>query len=108
MGAPMQAREQRIDAEMVSAFSDGVNIFRGLVSNISKTGIKVTNITIKFLPATQKYPTVVSTNEQKFKFMILPVWFNQTGRKLEIGFKIVSPPVGWISYIDKRIDENHS
>ena len=102
----MQTREQRIETEMVSAFSDGTNIFRGLVSNISKTGIKVTDIPIKFLPVTQKYPTVVSTTDQKFKFMILPVWFNQTGRKLEIGFKIVSPPAGWISYIDTRIGKN--
>ena len=97
----MQPRATRIKAEMVSAFSDGQDIYRGLVANISKTGIMVTGIPSKFKPATRKYSTIVSSRNKKFKFRILPVWFNQTDRKLDVGFKIIGPPVGWEHFLDK-------
>ncbi|MEN8257328.1 MAG: hypothetical protein ABFS09_05645 [Thermodesulfobacteriota bacterium] len=99
----MQQRATRINAEMVSAFSDGQDIYRGLVANISKTGLMVTGIPSKFKPATQKYSTMVRGRDKKFKFRIMPVWFNQTDRKLEICFKIVSPPSGWNNFLDEML-----
>ena len=97
----MQRRAERIEAEMVSAFSDGHDVYRGLVANISKTGIMISGIPSKFKPATRKYSSIVSSRDKKFKFRILPVWFNQKDRKLDIGFKIVSPPVGWQKFLDQ-------
>ncbi|MBU0680024.1 MAG: hypothetical protein KKD73_01250 [Proteobacteria bacterium] len=102
----MQTRATRIDTEMVSAFSDGTHVFRGLVSNISKTGLKITDIPSKFIPATKKYATIVSSTDHKFKFKILPVWFDYTGHRLEIGFKIVSPPAGWLTFLEQMTGEN--
>jgi hypothetical protein len=89
---------------MVSAFSDGSNVYRGLVANISKSGLKITNITSKFRPETRRrYTTIVTSRDKKFKFKILPIWFNKKGSTLEIGFQIVSPPSGWRSYLDQSL-----
>ncbi len=100
----MHRRATRIDKEMVSAFSDGRTVYRGLVANISKSGLKITNITSKFRPETRRrYAIIVTSRDRKFKFKILPVWFNNRGSSLEIGFQIVSPPAGWRSYLDESL-----
>ncbi len=99
----MQPRAERIDTEMVSTFSDGPTVFRGLVANISKTGIKLTGISSNFRPSTRPYATVVSNWDQKFKFQIIPVWFHHNSSKLEVGFKIVAPTVAWHDFLDRAL-----
>ncbi|PLX48723.1 MAG: hypothetical protein C0613_09930 [Desulfobulbaceae bacterium] len=91
---------------MISSFTDGNTIFRGLVANISEGGLKITNITARFRPAPQQYATIVTNRDRKFKLNLLPVWFEQCDQRVTVGFEIVAPSPDWHNYIDTMLNRS--
>lgn len=100
----MQERATRIATDMISSFSDGNTIFRGLVANISEGGLKITNITTRFKPSPQVYATIVTNRDRKFKLNLQPVWFEQCDQKVAVGFEIIAPPPDWHNFIDTMLN----
>ena len=95
----MSRRENRLSVVLDSHISDGKHMFNGIVSNISKNGIKLVNIPKKFDTASTSYVAVVSSKGKNFKFHVLPRWQKEDKNYKEVGLKIVSPPLKWISFM---------
>ncbi len=91
----MKDREQRFDFPMVSTIADGSLLFEGVVTNISKNGIKVVDIPAKFKLTSQEYRSVISAKGRNYRLAITPVWIDKKGLNLEVGFKIVAPTLDW-------------
>ena len=94
----MSRREKRVDISLESSISDGNKMFNGLVSNVSRNGIKLVDIPKK-LDTAPSYLTVVSGKGKNFKFYVSPCWQSEGSHYKEMGFKIISPSLKWISFL---------
>ena len=95
----MSRRENRVDVTMESNISDGSHMFTGTVVNVSRNGIKLAEIPKKFDTVSTSCIAVVSGKGKNFKFNVIPRWHNEDNLYKEIGLKIVSPPLKWISFM---------
>lgn len=94
----MNRREHRVDVTMESSISDGINMFNGIVSNVSRNGIKLIDIPKKF-ETSSACVTVISGKGKNFKFHVMPRWQKEDVFYKEIGLKIISPSLKWISFL---------
>ena len=94
----MNRREHRVNVGMESSISDGVTMCNGFVSNVSRNGIKLIDIPKK-LDTSASCVAVISGKGKNFKFHVLPRWQKEDSHYKEIGFKIISPSLKWISFL---------
>ena len=92
-------RENRIKVNMESNIYDGSHVFHGTVENVSRNGIKLFNIPQKFDTVSKSCVVVVSSKDKNFKFHVTPRWHKKDNYYKEIGLKIISPPLKWISFM---------
>lgn len=91
----MHEREKRYDFPMTSTLADGSLLFEGMVTNISKSGIKVVDIPTKFTMKDGACRSVISARGRNYRLTLTPVWIENKGHNLEVGFKIVEPTTDW-------------
>ena len=91
-------REHRVNVTMESNVSDGTHMFSGLVSNVSRNGLKLVDIPKKFNPSAACVAVVTGKGEN-FKFHLSPRWHKEDKTSKEIGCKIISPSLRWISFL---------
>ncbi|MBC8316736.1 MAG: PilZ domain-containing protein [Desulfobulbaceae bacterium] len=94
----MNRRENRVNVAMESSISDGTHMFNGIVSNISRNGLKLIDIPKKF-DTSSACVTVISGKGRHFKFHVLPRWQKEDAIYKEIGLKIISPSLKWQSFL---------
>ena len=94
----MNRREHRVSVAMESSISDGTKMFNGFVSNVSRNGIKLVDIPKK-LDTSASCVAVISGKGKNFKCHMLPRWQKEDSHYKEIGFKIISPSLKWISFL---------
>lgn len=94
----MNRRENRVNVAMESNISDGIHMFTGTVSNVSRNGFKLIHIPKKF-ETSSSCIAVISGKGRNFKFHVLPRWQKEDVLSKEIGLKIISPSLKWISFI---------
>lgn len=70
-------------------------LLEGMVTNISKTGIKMVDIPNKFKLTSKEYRTVVSSKDRNYRLTISPIWVKRNGLNMDVGFKIISPTLDW-------------
>ena len=105
----MDKREKRTPITMLANISDGKRVYEGIVINVSRDGLQMNDIPEKFDFYSEKYTAVISQQDKNFKFFLSPRWSKTTSRATgsfkEVGFKIISPPLDWIRFINEMLGE---
>ncbi len=101
----MATREKRTPLTMFAAISDGSRVYEGIVINVSRDGLMMKEIPEKFDFYAERYTAVISQQDKHFKFFLAPRWSKTTGIFKEIGFRIISPPLEWIRFVNKLLGE---
>jgi len=94
----MNRRENRVNVAMESSISDGTNMFDGIVANVSRSGLKLIDVPKKF-SSSSSCITVISGKGKNFKFHVMPRWQKEDVFYKELGLKIISPSLKWISFL---------
>ena len=81
--------------------SDGTLVFDGTVSNVSLKGLMLQNVPRKFDFHSPKWVGVIDGPGKIFKLFMKPRWSKIQGQHKNIGFKIISPPLKWIRFINE-------
>jgi hypothetical protein len=90
----------RISMDNISVdVTDGVGSFRGLVSDISRFGVCLTDLPKKLNGSVSKMIVVVSAKEQHFKMSIKPRWYTDGGVTKSVGALILNAPLGWTEFV---------
>jgi len=99
----MDKREKRTAITILANISDGKRAYEGMVVDVSRDGLKMKDIPEKFDFYSEKYTAVITHQDKNFKFFLTPRWSKTSGSLKEIGFKIISPPLDWIRFINKLL-----
>jgi hypothetical protein len=97
----MKPRENSIELTMAADISDGILVFGGNVSNASLKGLMIRNVPRNFNFNTPKWVAVINSPGKIFKLLMNPHWSKVQGKRMDIGFQIVSPPLKWIRFINE-------
>ena len=79
--------------------SDGVGFFPGVVSDISRFGIKIKDLPKRINAEAQRLTIVVSGRSGHFKMKVRPRWAKGTGHIKIIGAEISNVPWGWTEFV---------
>lgn len=81
--------------------SDGVGFFQGLVSDISRFGMCLTDLPKRLNGAARKMTVVVSWKGEHFKMDVRPRWFTEDGAGKYVGVEITNAPWSWTEFVMK-------
>lgn len=93
---------------MMAVISDGKSRYFGVVENLSKNGLRLTQVAADFAKSAESCAAVVRSPTGDVHVSLHPCWFLPThnGMYKTIGFKIQSPPPGWLKMIED-LDKSH-
>ena len=97
----MKPRENRIEFTMEADISDGTFVFNGTVANASRQGVLLLDVPKKFDFYSPKCIAVINSAGKNFKLFMKPRWSKVHGKRKNIGFQIISPPLNWIRFINE-------
>lgn len=89
---------------MKADVSDGLRVFDGTVTNISRKGLRLQDIPKKFNFYSKKCIAVVNSSGKNYKLLVKPRWSKAQGESKDIGFQIISPSLDWIKFINELDD----
>ncbi len=90
----------RIEVEGLNAdISDGVGCFPGLVSDVSRYGICMTDLPRRLNHKKRKMTVVVYGHGKNFKMLVRPKWSTETGIRKMVGFEVLSTPWAWTDFV---------
>lgn len=93
-------KHQRVEVDGLGAdISDGVGFFPGMISDISRCGMRMTDLPNRLNDKTKKMTVVVSGHGKNFKMFIRPKWSVKTGLRKMIGFEVVGNPWAWTDFV---------
>ncbi len=98
----IKRRHQRVDVpNLVAHLSYGVSSFTGTVSNISRTGILLTDIPEEFDTRGEELSIIVSGKGKDFKLLVVPKWVSEDNSKKRMGMVIPNAPIDWTVFAMK-------
>ncbi len=93
---------QRLEVKGISAdLSDGKGFFPGVVSDVSRFGVGMTDLPKRINENTRRMTVVISGNGKNFKMLVKPRWAESVGRRKIMGFEIINTPFEWTDFIMK-------
>lgn len=102
-------RHKRAELDgFVGDIADGNNVLGGVVTDVSESGFKMSQVPDVFTADKLSYTTVISGKGRHFRVLVKPCWSKKLDSNglLEVGFKIVDAPWEWsemvFSHIPKR------
>jgi hypothetical protein len=99
-GAMEKRKHQRIGMENISVdVADGVGAFQGMVSDISRFGVRLINLPKRLNGSVKKMTIVVSAKGQYFKMNARPRWYADDGATKSVGAEILKAPWGWTEFV---------
>ena len=101
----MDMRDKRTEIEIPANISDGKRVFEGMVVDISREGFRMKEVPEKFNFYSDKYTAVITYKDKNFKLFLSPRWSKTEGTYKEVGFKIISPPIDWLRFVNNLLDE---
>lgn len=81
--------------------SDGVGFGSGYISDISRSGMCLTDIPSR-LKKTAKMTVVVSGHGKNFKLLVTPKWMEENGARRDVGVKIDATSGPWTGFVMNR------
>ncbi|MBI5559149.1 MAG: PilZ domain-containing protein [Deltaproteobacteria bacterium] len=97
----MKLRDDRTEITILANIADGKHVFEGMVVNVSREGLKMIDIPQKFDFYSEKYTAVITEKDNNFKLHLKPRWAKTKKTHKDVGFKIISPPLEWIKFINE-------
>jgi hypothetical protein len=93
-------RHQRMTVDSLWAdVSDGRGFFSGMVTDLSRFGLGVTDLPVKLDHTSQRFSIVISGHGRNFKMLVKPRWVKTaTGRKW-VGVEILNAPWAWTEFV---------
>ena len=99
----MEKRQHlRIAMENLSVdVSDGAGFFQGMVSDISRFGMCLTDLPKRVNGDAEKITIVVSRRGIHFRMNVRPRWYTHTdgGARKSFGAEILAAPLGWTEFV---------
>lgn len=79
--------------------SDGRGFFSGMVTDLSRFGLGVTDLPVKLDHTSQRFSIVISGRGRNFKMLVKPRWVKTaTGCKC-VGVEILNAPWAWTEFV---------
>ena len=94
-------QERYLVEDITSSLADAHFCFSGMVEDVSRTGIRISNLPQKFDDSVGICICVIEAQGKNFKIEVEPRWTNDSGFLKEVGFKITNPPWNWTAFIRK-------
>ena len=79
--------------------SDGVGFFPGVVSDVSRIGIGMSDLPKRLDGDVKRMTIVVSVPGEHFKMNVRPRWSTKDGVRKSVGVEIMSAPYGWTEFV---------
>lgn len=99
----IKRRYLRIAAQnLVARLSDGVDSFSGVVSDVSRNGLLLTDLPAGLGNRRDEMSILVSAIGRDFKMSVVPKWVSGNSSGQKMGLAILEPPLGWTVYVMNR------
>jgi hypothetical protein len=79
--------------------SDGVGSFPGIVTDVSRFGLGITDLPKRLDTEAKKMTIVVSVHGGHFKMKVRPRWSVRDGLRKNVGVEISNAPWGWTEFV---------
>ena len=79
--------------------SDGVGFFQGVVSDVSRFGVCVSDLPKRLDGRAKKMTIIVNGQGHNFKMNVRPRWSSNNGASKSVGVEILNPPWGWTEFV---------
>lgn len=95
-------RYHRMDVQGLNAdISDGIGFFPGVVTDISRFGICMTDLPKRVNEQSKKMTVVISGHGKNFKMVARPKWSEKSGLRKVVGLEIINTPWEWTDFVMK-------
>jgi hypothetical protein len=100
-GEVMEKREHlRMAIENLSVdVADGVGFFQGMVSDISRFGICMADLSKRINGDAKRMTIVVSGKAGHFRMDVRPRWYTHGSSRHYVGAEIITVPIGWTEFV---------
>ncbi len=79
--------------------SDGIGVFQGFISNVSRFGIQMNDLPKRINAGTKKMTVVVSGTKSNFKMKVVPRWQAIEDARKSVGAEIINAPWSWTEFV---------
>jgi hypothetical protein len=91
---------QRIEMDSLSVdVADGLGFFQGMVSDISRLGIRMIDLPKRLRKNAKILTIVVSGEGRHFKMNVMERWSIKDGARKSIGVEIINTPQNWTKFV---------
>lgn len=84
---------------LVADISDGQGFFNGEVKDLSRYGIRLSEVPPRLDDHAKQLSVVVSSKKDHFKIQVRPRWSRKQAISKVLGLEIVSAPLGWAEFV---------
>ena len=88
--------------------SDGKGFFTGIVTDISRFGLSITDIPKRLDQSADIYSVILDGPGTHFKLLARPVWEEDDGVSKTIGAQIENSPWTWTEYVMRQEPEDEN
>ncbi len=93
---------QRMEIQGLDAdISDGIGFFPGVISDVSRFGIRMADLPKRISSDKRRMTIVISGHGKNFKMLVRPKWSSDTGLRKMMGFEILNTPWEWTDFVMK-------
>ncbi len=82
--------------------SDGMGFFPGQVSDVSRFGLRMTDLPKRINEKVNRMTVVINGEGKNFKMLLKPKWSQPTGMRKMVGFEILNTPYEWTDFVLHR------
>ena len=86
--------------------SDGKGFFTGMVTDISRFGLSITDVPNRLDESADIYSVILDGPGTHFKLLARPVWEEDEGGSKTIGAQIENSPWTWTEYVMRHEPED--
>jgi hypothetical protein len=88
--------------------ADGNFVYDGIVEDISLEGLRLNDVSNRFLVEKRKYNLVVSGGSESvtFKLKVTPRWKKENAPYIDVGFHITDIPSTWKKFVQEVMPKN--
>ena len=79
--------------------SDGKGFFPGVLYDISRFGLRMTDLPKRMDEKKQRMTAVISGRGKNFKMIVRPRWVERVGLRKMVGFEIINTPSEWTDFV---------
>jgi hypothetical protein len=79
--------------------SDGKGFFSGMVTDLSRFGLRMADLPTKLDNTSQRLSIVISGHGKNFKMLAKPRWAERGLSQKSVGVEIMNAPWGWTEFV---------